>query len=95
MALRWQAGVFLFTQNYDQNAVNSFSPFVLSPFIPFPSSQTSPRSALDDVGIGLFGQATVALRETLDLTAGVRFDRESRTATLPLLHARRSRRRAR
>jgi iron complex outermembrane receptor protein len=24
VALRWQAGVFLFTQNYDQNAVNTF-----------------------------------------------------------------------
>ena len=33
-ALRWQAGVFFFTQNYEQNAVNSFAPFLLSPFVP-------------------------------------------------------------
>ena len=38
--MKWQAGLFLFTQNYDQDAVNSFSPFVLSPFIPFPVAQT-------------------------------------------------------
>ena len=41
-ALRWQSGVFFFTQNYDQEAVNNFSPFVLSPFVPFPVAQTSP-----------------------------------------------------
>ena len=41
--LKWQAGVFLFTQNYDQDAVNNFAPFVLSPFIPFPVAQHSPR----------------------------------------------------
>ena len=34
-SLKWQAGVFLFTQNYEQDASNNFAPFVLSPFIPF------------------------------------------------------------
>ena len=38
-SLKWQAGVFLFTQNYDQDAVNSFAPFVLSPLLPFPVDQ--------------------------------------------------------
>ena len=57
--LRWQAGVFLFTQNYDQDAVNSFAPFLVAPF---PVAQHSPQSALDDSGVGLFGQATVTVR---------------------------------
>src|SRR6185503_515351 len=30
--LRWQAGVFLFTQAYEQDALNSYSPFVFAPF---------------------------------------------------------------
>ena len=36
VALKWQAGLFLFTQNYTQDAVNNYSPFVLSPFIVVP-----------------------------------------------------------
>ncbi len=77
--LRWQAGVFFFTQGYEQDAVNSFSPFLVAPF---PVSQHSPRSALDDHGVGLFGQATVTLGERFDLSAGARFDHESKDATL-------------
>ena len=30
--LRWQSGVFLFTQSYDQDAINNYSPFVVAPF---------------------------------------------------------------
>jgi iron complex outermembrane recepter protein len=77
--LRWQAGVFFFTQGYEQDAVNSFSPFLVAPF---PVSQHSPRSALDDSGVGLFGQATVTFGERFDLSAGARFDHESKEATL-------------
>ena len=36
-SLRWQSGVFLFTQDYEQDAINSFSPFVVAPF---PSAST-------------------------------------------------------
>jgi iron complex outermembrane receptor protein len=80
--LRWQAGVFLFTQNYDQTAVNSFSPFVLSPLISFPVSQTSPRASLDDVGVGVYGQGTITVASRLDLTAGLRVDTEQKDAVL-------------
>ena len=80
--LKWQTGVFLFTQNYDQNAVNTFSPFLLSPFIPFSVSQTSPQAALDDVGVGVYGQGTATLADRIDLTAGVRLDHEQKDATL-------------
>jgi len=80
--LRWQAGVFLFTQNYDQDAVNTFSPFVLSPFITVPVHQHSPQSSLDDRGIGVYGLGTTTIHEKLDLTAGARVDHENRKGTL-------------
>ena len=77
--LRWQSGVFLFTQSYEQDAINSYSPGVVAPF---PVSQHSPRSALDDFGLGLFGQGTVTFGENLDVAAGVRFDYEDKSALL-------------
>jgi len=82
VALRWQAGVFFFTQNYEQDAVNSFAPFVLSPFVPFAVDQQSPLSELDDKGIGLFGQATAVLSDKVDVTAGLRFDHEHKEGLL-------------
>jgi iron complex outermembrane receptor protein len=77
--LRWQGGVFLFTQAYEQDAVNNFAPFLVAPFA---VSQHSPQSSLDDYGVGVFGQATVTLRERLDLVAGARVDSEHKSATL-------------
>jgi iron complex outermembrane receptor protein len=82
VALKWQGGVFFFTQNYEQNATRNFSAGFLSPFLPFPVTQTSPQADLDDVGIGLFGQGVVTLSERLDLTAGLRFDHEQKDAML-------------
>jgi len=82
VSLAWQAGGFLFTQNYEQLAVNSYAGFVLSPFIDFPVSQTTPDADLDDLGISFYGQGTFNVGDRLDLTAGARFDRENRDATL-------------
>jgi iron complex outermembrane receptor protein len=81
-SLKWQAGVFLFSQNYDQDAVNNFAPGVLSEFIPFPVSQHSPVAALDDTGVGVYGSGTFTVNEKLELTLGARFDRENRKADL-------------
>ncbi len=80
--LTWQTGVLLFTQSYEQDAINQFSPFVLSPFVGFPVDQHSPQSALDDIGVGVYGQGTATLVDRLDLTAGVRVDHERKDATL-------------
>jgi len=82
VTLKWQAGVFAFTQSYDQDAVNNFSPFVLSQFLNFPISQHSPQSALDDRGLGVYGQGTFTFASKLDLVAGVRGDREHKKANL-------------
>ena len=81
-SLKWQGGVFFFTQYYDQDAVNTFAPFVLSTFIPVAVDQHSPQSSLDDTGVGLYGNGTVVLREKLDVTLGARFDHEDRSANL-------------
>jgi iron complex outermembrane receptor protein len=77
--LRWQTGMFLFSQNYDQDAVNAYAPLLVAPFA---VSQHSPRSSLDDLGLGVFGQGTVTFNDRLDLTAGARFDVEDKRATL-------------
>ena len=80
--MKWQAGFFLFTQNYNQDAINSFSPFVLSPFVPFAIEQTSPHAELDDLGVGFYGQGTATVANRFDLTAGVRVDTEQKDAVL-------------
>jgi iron complex outermembrane receptor protein len=80
--LKWQAGVSLFTNDYTQEAINTLAPFTLSPLIPFTVQQTTPRAALDDRGVGVYGQGTVSIREVLDLTLGARFDHESKDALL-------------
>ena len=80
--VRWQTGVFLFTQNYEQDAVNTFSPFVLSPLVPLAVSQHSPQSTLDDVGYGVYGQATATFDGRLDVSAGARVDHENKKASL-------------
>jgi iron complex outermembrane receptor protein len=82
VTLRWQAGLFLFSQAYTQNAVNSFSPFVLSQFLAFPVEQHSPDAALDDHGVGVYGRATFTFSRRLDASVGLRADRESKSATL-------------
>ena len=80
-ALRWQAGAFFFTQNYEQDAVNTFAPFVL-PFVGFETRRHTPQAALDDIGIGLYGQGTATFGDRLDVTAGARFDHEQKDAVL-------------
>ncbi|MGH9159126.1 MAG: TonB-dependent receptor [Vicinamibacteraceae bacterium] len=77
--LQWQAGLFLFTQAYEQDAINTYAPLVLAPIS---IRQHTPRSALDDVGLGVFGQGTVTLNDRLDVIAGARLDYEDKTARL-------------
>jgi iron complex outermembrane recepter protein len=76
--LRWQSGLFFFTQDYEQDAINQFSPFVFG----LAAAQHSPRSALDDLGVGLFGQGTITFNDRFDLAAGARFDYENKSAIL-------------
>ena len=80
--LRWQTGVFFFSQKYDQDAINNFAPFLLSPLLGFPVAQHSPRSGLNDIGVGVYGQVTTTFGENFDLTFGARVDHENKEADL-------------
>ncbi len=82
VTLKWQAGLFFFTQNYTQDAVNSYSPFVLSPFLPFAVDQHIPQSELDDHGVGVYGRGTFAFGDKLEAIVGLRGDHENKSATL-------------
>ena len=82
VTLKWQGGVFLFTQSYSQDAVNMYSPFVLAQSIPFAVAEHSPKSALDDHGVGLYGEGTFTFGGNLDGTIGLRADREHKKANL-------------
>lgn len=82
VSLRWQGGLFFFTQSYTQDAVNRFAPFVLSEFVTFPVDQHSPESALDDRGVGAYGEGTLTFGGKLDTTIAVRLDRENKKAQL-------------
>jgi iron complex outermembrane receptor protein len=77
--LRWQSGVFFFTQSYEQDAINSYAAGIVAPT---PGTQHTPRSELDDFGIGVFGQATLTLADRLDISGGARFDYEDKSAIL-------------
>ena len=74
--------MFLFTQNYEQDAINSYAPFVVAPIRAQPALAAS---ELDDFGVGVFGQGTVTFSDRLDLTAGARVDYENKSATLETL----------
>lgn len=80
--LAWQAGVFGFTEVYEQDAINTFSPFILSQFLPFSINQHSPKGTIEDLGFAAFGHATMTVNNRVDLTVGVRADRERKTADL-------------
>ena len=82
LMLKWQAGVEYFNQGYEQDAVNTLAPFVLSPQVPLQIALHSPQSTIDNSGIGIFGRATLTLNDKADITAGLRFDHESSDAVL-------------
>ncbi len=86
VALTWQAGVSVFTQNYDQDAVNIFAPFVFSQFIEFPTAERTP-AALNDRGVGVYGEATLAFADRFDATIGVRGDYETKEARLETIYS--------
>ncbi|MCX8090977.1 MAG: TonB-dependent receptor [Verrucomicrobiae bacterium] len=75
--MRWQSGVFVFVQGYDQRAFNDLNP----PLAPIPMRSLS-RAALDDWGLGVYCQSTLTFWERLDLSVGARGDYENKRARL-------------
>ncbi len=80
-SLRWQSGVFFFTQNYDQFVVQTFSPCVI-PGVPVAVQNVSPDAELDDLGFGVYGQGTLSFKSRFDLSFGARVDYESKDASI-------------
>jgi iron complex outermembrane receptor protein len=84
--LSWQSGVFLFSQSYTQNALNSITnlaELAPPPAPPVLLATLNPTTAdLDDLGVGVYGQAKVTAWDKVDLSAGLRFDGERKSANL-------------
>lgn len=79
----WQAGIFYFAQEYEQDAFNFFAnPAFLRYPVGTPAFRRYSRADLDDRGVGVFGQANYQATETLSVSLGLRGDWESKDAVL-------------
>ena len=78
--LKWLVGGSLFSSDSDASAANEFRAFAPPPTIPGSVSQD--EGDFDDLGLAIFGQATLTIDERLDLTAGVRYDYEDKDADI-------------
>jgi iron complex outermembrane receptor protein len=81
-ALTWQLGVFGFTQDYEQDAINTIGAMLPPFFAPFPIRMHTPKGTIDDFGLAAFGHATLTLNSKFDIGVGARADRERKTAEL-------------
>lgn len=81
VGLTWQGGLSFFRQSYEQDAVNTYAPFVFSQFIEFPTIERSPAE-LHDTGVGIYGEATLTFSDRFDATLGLRGDFENKEAVL-------------
>jgi iron complex outermembrane recepter protein len=76
--VNWQAGVFIFNQDYQQDAVNDIS----SALGFFPRMALASSTVMDDSGVGVYGKAKFTAWKRLDIAAGLRFDYENKNADL-------------
>lgn len=77
LKLSWQTGLFLFHSQYQQNASNALNP-PLSPV----AARALTQAELTDLGIGAYVQGTLTFWDRLDMTAGLRWDYESKDADI-------------
>ena len=84
LKLKWQTGLFVFSQDYQQDAFNNMT----STFGPLPMMPPGVRygyqenAGLQDLGVGLNGQTTLTAWNKLDFTVGARVDWERKEADL-------------
>ena len=74
--LTWQAGLFYFSSNYEQDATSYFS--VGAPITLLRVTEAD----LEDWGLGAYGQATLTFFDRLSITAGLRADYEHKNADI-------------
>jgi len=79
--MKWQTGVFLFTQDYRQSAFNDLSSAFAGLGPGFRLTQQE-NAHLQDLGVGVYGQTTLTAWDKLDLILGARFDWEQKKAGL-------------
>lgn len=76
---RWLVGASAFVSDSERTAENNFRPAGAGIF--FPPGMVgidTQRGDFDDIGAAIFGQGTLTLEQKLELTAGMRFDHESK-----------------
>jgi iron complex outermembrane receptor protein len=81
--LAWVAGASLFDADSQRDVANDFRPDGAGIF--FPPAQVgvdTNTGDFDDLGYGVFGQATLTVASDFDLTAGLRWDFEDKEADL-------------
>ena len=79
LKLKWQTGLFTFTQDYKQDAYNDLSSSFAGLGPGFRLSQQQ-NADLQDVGAGIYGQTTLTAWDKLDFTLGLRCDWERKDA---------------
>ncbi len=78
--LKWLVGGTVFSSDGEESATNSFRAFAPPPFSP--GDFTTDEGDFDDLGLAVFGQATLSVDDKLDLTAGLRYDYEDKDADI-------------
>lgn len=81
LKLKWQTGLFVFSQDYRQDAFNDLSSLFAVGMPGFRMNQQQ-NADLQDLGVGLNGQTTLTAWNKLDFTLGVRVDWERKEADL-------------
>lgn len=81
LKLKWQTGVFVFSQDYKQDAFNDLSSAFAGLGPGFRLSQQQ-NADLQDLGVGLNGQTTLTAWDRLDFTLGARVDWERKEADI-------------
>jgi len=83
LKLKWQTGVLLFSQNYREDSINHYAPFVLDPTLAAPVDETTPPGAASRSGRrALLADHADGLGRTSISTAGLRGDYEHKKADL-------------
>ena len=82
--LRWLFGASGFTSDSARSAENEFRPdgFNTVYFFPVVPGVSLNHGDFDDKGYALFGQVTLPVSDDVDVTAGLRWDKEEREASL-------------
>lgn len=81
--LRWLVGASGFYSDSEVSAANDFRPGGAGIFFPPTMVGVDTNSGeFEDLGLGVFGQATLTIDESVELTGGLRFDYEDKEADL-------------